>query len=56
MWKSFSALTLILGFSFSFVLLPSFAQAKEESPPPKCEKCYRGPDGKIKCDPVECPK
>ncbi|MFO1518469.1 MAG: hypothetical protein U1F57_02200 [bacterium] len=21
----------------------------------KCEKCYRGADGKIKCDPVPCP-
>lgn len=22
----------------------------------KCEKCFRGPDGKIKCEPVPCPK
>lgn len=40
----------ILGFS-----LGSLAQADDKNSPPKCEKCYRGPDGKMKCDPVPCP-
>lgn len=48
-------LTLIftLGFLFSF---SSFLSAADNNPAPKCEKCYRGPDGKMKCETVPCPK
>ncbi|MBF0492794.1 MAG: hypothetical protein HQM15_08440 [Deltaproteobacteria bacterium] len=31
------------------------AEGSKDKKAPKCEKCYRGPDGKIKCDPVPCP-
>ncbi len=39
----------LLGFSVG-----SFLQADDKGTA-KCEKCYRGPDGKMKCDPVPCP-
>jgi len=32
-----------------------FSQPKGASAP-TCEKCFRGPDGKIKCEKVPCPK
>jgi hypothetical protein len=50
--------TMALGalLSFSLFVLPLQAQPNKPPSPPKCEKCYRAPDGKIKCDPVPCPK
>jgi hypothetical protein len=30
--------------------------SSNHSSAPRCEKCYRGPNGKIQCDPVPCPK
>jgi len=45
--------SLLFGFSLFFVSLTAKAQGTS---PPKCEKCYRGPDGKIVCEPVACPK
>ncbi len=42
-------------FSFAILLsLVSWAHAQGQ-PAPKCEKCYRGPDGKVVCEPVPCP-
>ncbi len=44
--------------SFLITGLIAFAADKKNpapAPKPKCEKCYRGPDGKIHCDPVPCP-
>jgi len=45
------SLAFLLAFIYSFSSL-----AKDNNPPPKCEKCYRGPDGKMKCESVPCPK
>jgi hypothetical protein len=53
--KGYRLVALGALLSFSFFALPLKAQPKPASPP-KCEKCYRGPDGKIKCEPVPCPK
>ncbi len=49
--------TLSLLLALNLVFLPIFSsQAADKNPPPKCEKCYRGPDGKMKCESVPCPK
>ncbi len=54
MKKKKMAFGLLVAFCMSLGFL-AFSSA-EDNPPPKCEKCYRGPDGKIKCEAVECPK
>ncbi|MBL7686221.1 MAG: hypothetical protein JNK65_09355 [Deltaproteobacteria bacterium] len=52
MKKWISSLLLLTSiFTFSALTFAGDPPAKSQ-----CEKCYRGPDGKIKCDPIPCPK
>lgn len=51
---------MILSLSFLMLILAplSSVQADEakDKKAPKCEKCYRGPDGKIVCEQIPCPE
>ncbi len=51
----------IFTLSLAAIITAAFAvmapvKADNNPPPKKCEKCYRGPDGKMKCETVPCPK
>jgi len=46
----------LLGMAFALVFASPLRAQDNNNPPPKCEKCYRGPDGKMKCESVPCPK
>ena len=50
-------LVLVLGLFFSSSLMakPAGPSVPAPKPAPKCEKYFRGPDGKIKVEPVPCP-
>ena len=50
--KKISALAVIL----SVLGVVGISSAQAQPGGSKCEKCFRGPDGKIKCEPVPCPK
>lgn len=47
---------LVLSLLTVFLLPLSSINAQEKGDKKaKCEKCYRGPDGKIVCEQVACP-